>query len=1385
MSDRWISIGPTGCRDGVGATRALVSGRVTAIVVSSSGSRVYIGTAAGGVWRSDDQGQQWRPMMDNERFAPGLPSALDLNTGAAVVGASGLAIGAIACVPDDPDRLYVGTGEFSADDRSYRGVGMLMSDDGGDSWVGEPAHRQGDATHTLDGAVVFQIAIEPGSPDRAMAATSRGAYRREANGTNADGEPIFRWSQVRAGHCNSVVVAREGGQTTWYIQMRGEVPRDSVDYGTSWNAPIATNASAGAIAATDDMVLAVRPSDRDIVYALVADGRLLRIDRNAATPQWHGVTGMPGTQVLVRIGFATTPVAAGNFGQPEGGRHLALTVHPTDPNRVVIGGARARTTNGRSLDWSAALYHGRIRIVSGAPRISYVNIGRAVPAYINALAQVPAHPEQLWAGSEGGVFYSANHDSAGEIFEPRNSGLDNVVVNALAQHPTEECLVWAATDGTAFMRYTGFEAWASSHRPDASYDICSGARLGDAAAVAVRRDDPFQLLVAAPDVTDNNAQTATVVRMSNGGANPDAADMSIARITLAAGDAHHRLAPVASNPFPPAAAANADRDGQQAAFGTRQLWSSNDFGNTWTAAQGLRAAPITAIAFGNHDLVYVGTQDGEIWRYTTTGGAWDPPVALHTQNNLPSGASRIQQPIRTIAVHPQHRDQIYIGFAGNANHPRVWHYNGTAWSDHQGGAGAALPQTPVHALAINLDDPNIVYAGTDQGVWQHDASANTWAPIHEGLPEVPVRALGFHQRTAPTSVSLLRAGTFGRGVYERQIAADVDEVRLYLRDHVLDVGLSFDHGLDPANLPVDPTDDNADPSQRRRVSYASSPDIKVDTPDLEREYEFDDARVLDYLTFTDTFRDEAAEVAMDDEALVSRVYVQVHNRGSGWARDVRVMLIVARLEGGAVPELPLDFQFDVQRGVAAADTGPWRTLGVSHISDVRPGVPGVARFDLPNATLRQLGEISIGSQFMLVALVHHDQDALTAEDLRVGNLAESVRKVGRKIITMATIVEQPVRTVAGAPLEPSTWTLIGPSAMRRGQSAGRTVMSGRASSIAISANGNTVIVGSANGGVWRRVRTAGVWGDWESLMSGFDVNPGLTTSVAFNILIRNDRGASSDSLNGTMGLDSLAVGAVAIDPARPQRIYVGTGEKHILGGHLGVGPVVSDDGGAKWTVEEVEGGHLIGAGFYALAVDPQTPDRVVAATERGIYRREPVRAGSTRFIWRRQTVGATPQDVTFTGVAVARQGGVTRFFAVVWGGACFTSTDGASWTPMPAFPAGFIGRVTLATQPTNTSLLLALDNTGRLLRGVFSGGAWQPWQNMGNMPPNFPRDQGDYNQGLALSPSNANIVFVGGSWLNVGGSNFTGDVWQLRLHATNATVAARTFVGRAVHPDIH
>jgi photosystem II stability/assembly factor-like uncharacterized protein len=106
----WTPIGPFNIDPSSGSH----AGRINCIAVHPTDpNTAYAGAAMGGIWKTTNGGQSWRPISDN---------------------AYSLAFGAIAIDPTNPNIIYAGTGEQTSNIDAYYGVGLLKSTDGGSTW---------------------------------------------------------------------------------------------------------------------------------------------------------------------------------------------------------------------------------------------------------------------------------------------------------------------------------------------------------------------------------------------------------------------------------------------------------------------------------------------------------------------------------------------------------------------------------------------------------------------------------------------------------------------------------------------------------------------------------------------------------------------------------------------------------------------------------------------------------------------------------------------------------------------------------------------------------------------------------------------------------------------------------------------------------------------------------------------------------------------------------------------------------------------------------------------------------------------------------------------------------------------------------------------------
>src|SRR5438270_514384 len=122
---------------------AVMGGRVDDFAVVESDPRIiYVGAAAGGIFKTTNGGVTWAPVFDEA----GSPS-----------------IGDIAIAPNNPAILYVGTGEPNNRQSSSWGNGVFKSMDAGKTWknIGlKDTHHIGRVVvHPTNADVVYVAAL--------------------------------------------------------------------------------------------------------------------------------------------------------------------------------------------------------------------------------------------------------------------------------------------------------------------------------------------------------------------------------------------------------------------------------------------------------------------------------------------------------------------------------------------------------------------------------------------------------------------------------------------------------------------------------------------------------------------------------------------------------------------------------------------------------------------------------------------------------------------------------------------------------------------------------------------------------------------------------------------------------------------------------------------------------------------------------------------------------------------------------------------------------------------------------------------------------------------------------------------------------------------------
>ncbi len=337
-----------------------IGGRVTALAVAPGGTTVYLASANGGVFRSDDAGVNWTSIFDRD-YA--------------------FSIGALALDPTDPNTVYCGSGEANSAVDTYDGSGLFRTRDGGQTWesLGLQQTRR-----------IGRVAVDPSNTDRIFVAAmgtqfstnpDRGLYRSDDGG--------LHWSKVLfvndSTGCADVVINPAHPETvycsTWERVRHPTYRRAfgpgcgiwrSINGGTSW-----TRLSAGLPAPGDNVGrigLAIAPSRPSMVYAQIISGAI------------GGYTGLgmyrtaDGGDTWARRDVSGYTGIFGGFGWYFG----EMGVDPTNSDRVyALGLDIARSTDG------------------GA---NFTNVRNNAHVDNHSLWIDPANPNRLYLGNDGGFW---------------------------------------------------------------------------------------------------------------------------------------------------------------------------------------------------------------------------------------------------------------------------------------------------------------------------------------------------------------------------------------------------------------------------------------------------------------------------------------------------------------------------------------------------------------------------------------------------------------------------------------------------------------------------------------------------------------------------------------------------------------------------------------------------------------------------------------------------------------------------------------------------------------------------------------------------------------------------------------------------------------------
>ena len=239
---------------------AVASGRVMSIAMNPKNKfEYYVGVAAGGVWKTVNDGTTWSPVFDGE---------------------GSYSIGWVALDPNDPSVVWVGSGESNSQRSVGYGDGIYRSDDGGKSWqnlgLKKSEHIGRVVIDPRDSKVVYVAAEGP----LWAAGGDRGLYKTTDGGQNW--KPVLTISEntgvadVALDPSNPDILYAAAYQRRRHVfTLIDGGPESAIykstDAGATWN-----KLKSGLPSVDMGRIgLAISPVDPNVVYATVeaADGK--------------------------------------------------------------------------------------------------------------------------------------------------------------------------------------------------------------------------------------------------------------------------------------------------------------------------------------------------------------------------------------------------------------------------------------------------------------------------------------------------------------------------------------------------------------------------------------------------------------------------------------------------------------------------------------------------------------------------------------------------------------------------------------------------------------------------------------------------------------------------------------------------------------------------------------------------------------------------------------------------------------------------------------------------------------------------------------------------------------------------------------------------------
>ena len=709
------------------------SGRSTDVVgITGNPNIIYAAFATGGFWKTEDAGNTWQSLFDKEATQ---------------------SIGNFAMAPSNHNILYIGTGEANIFRASLPGIGMYKTTDAGKTFKHIGLENTG---------TIARVIVHPKNPDIVYVAASgnewtynkdRGVYQTADGGKTW--KKIFPDSyRDESDKSGCIDLAMDPSDpNTMYASMWNRIrlrwsdptPEDgdhlykTTDGGKTWKKiinglPDTKN--------TGRIGIAVSKSNPNVVYAFVDDHNKKRDPREGETDSYERrvqkvVIGGSiyrsndkgeSWEKQAEIHDFFTPFS-GTYGWVFG----QIRVDPKDENEVYAFGVSKGVSRDGGKTWK-----------QWNPTDT---TGDWTHGDNHAMWFDEENPDRIVVGNDGGVIVTYNGGVKWKNFFDK---IPTTQFYTLAYDMEKPFNVFGSVQDEGTM--SGNIANTFGKTPDTTLRPWRMAPGGEGTQIQV---DPVKTNIVYSSTyygrlmkTDMNmGRREGVKRMTV---------FDVGRIDSLRGE---WLAGTLMSKF----------DNKTIYHGLQHLYKSEDAGETWKRISNdlsyndksrmgnypylIYHQAITAIAEGDKQgIVYSGTDDGRIWLTMNDGANWkEITKGLPANKNvIKISPSRFKASRVFIALNDRRQDNHAVYLFVSEDY-------GNSWKSISGN----LPASPANVIIEDLEKANVLYCGTDFGVYMSKDAGKTWIAINGNIPaSVSVNDMFIHPRDKKLVI-----GTYGRGVY--------------------------------------------------------------------------------------------------------------------------------------------------------------------------------------------------------------------------------------------------------------------------------------------------------------------------------------------------------------------------------------------------------------------------------------------------------------------------------------------------------------------------------------------------------------------------------------------------------------------------------------------